>query len=565
MRRFLTVTVCLVAFGPSVRAQNICRFYLANHSGSVQGLTLSLEAQANTSGVCTLSAVNLNLSAGDGTGFHHISASQAWQTGTVYTATAVITGAGPQRLSLNGQSLGTATGAFLPAQGTFFGSDIADSGAATESYVVTQISLQVSNGSNSFSIAPNGSSPIPPPLMLMSGAVPWPAVFAEDPTQPTTITAAFRFDLAVANPHQSDPYIDSYGQSTFSAWPGKIAKDSDLQDAIGVEQTWLANNEPLGGMDSYGGSTLAGWTDQATGYYHTAAHGNRWWLISPLGNPLFYIGLDGLGGNDYTPITGREAMFHLPPSSGDFAAAYAQNVWGDAQTTNYVSFQTANLILKYGSNWRASRKSIMSQRLAAWGFAGTGKWSPTNLSLPVNPVLVHSAVANLVPGGHPDPWDANVLKQLTATLTSQIGGDATNPYVLGWSVGNEKDEIISGPEVQAILLLGAGVPAKRALVDQAVTLYPSLNALAAAWHISAATLADVYAAKPMPPATDIDSLRLFYEAFYYSTLHTTVKGHRSESPLPGKLDAAAPSRSRLADHRSQLRRRRVRFLLSHVS
>src|SRR5215472_418177 len=176
MRRSLIVTVCLVAFGPSLRAQNICRFYLANHSGSVQGLTLSLEAQANTSGVCTLSAVNLNLSAGDGTGFHHISASQAWQTGTVYTATAVITGAGPQRLSLNGQSLGTATGAFLPAQGTFFGSDIADSGAATESYVVTQISLQVSNGSNSFPIAPNGSSPIPLPLMLMSGAVPWPAV-----------------------------------------------------------------------------------------------------------------------------------------------------------------------------------------------------------------------------------------------------------------------------------------------------------------------------------------------------------------------------------------------------
>jgi uncharacterized protein (TIGR03437 family) len=422
---------------------------------------------------------------------------------------------------LNGQSLGSATGVFKPVQGTFFGSDIAGSSAATESYVVTQISLTVSNGPNSFSIAPNGSSPVPLPLILMSGAVPWPAVFAEDHTQ--TITAAFRFDPAVANPHQYDPYIDAYGQSTLSNSLRKISTDSDLQAAAAAEQTWLASNPPLGGTDMYGGSTLAGWTDQATGYYHTAFRNDRWWLISPLGNPLFYIGLDGLGGNDYTPISGREAMFNLPPKSGDFAAAYAQNVWGDAQDTNYISFEVANMIRKYGSDWRASRLSVRAQRIAAWGFAGTGKWSPTNMSLPVNPVLVHSAVANVVPRGHPDVWDANALKQLTATLTSQIGADATNPYVLGWSVGNEKDELIAGAEVQSILALGAGVPAKKALVDQALAaLYPSVGALASAWNISAATVADVYAAKPTPPAKDIEALRQFYEGFYYSTLRKTV-------------------------------------------
>ena len=524
MRHSLTVAVCLAAFAPSGPAQSLCRFYLANHSDSAQGLTLSLEAQANPSGVCTLSGVNLNLSIGDGTGFHHVSASQAWQTGVVYTATAVITGTGPQKLSLNGQSLGTATGIFKPTQGAFFGSDTADSGVPTEAYVVTQISLQVTNGSNSFSIAPNGSSPVPLPLMLMSGAVPWPAAFAEDPSQPTTITATFRFDPAAANPHQYDPYIDAYGQSTFSDWPGKISTDSDLQAAVATEQTWLASNGPLGGMDIYGGSTLAGWTDQATGYYHTARHNNRWWMISPSGKPLFYIGLDGLGGNDYTPITGREGMFNLPPKSGDFAAAYAKNVWGDAQDTNYVSFAVANLVRKYGSDWRTSRKSMMSQRIAAWGFAGTGKWSPTNLSLTVNPVLVHGAVPNVTPGGHPDIWDANILKQLTATLASQIGADATNPYVLGWSVGNEKDEIIGGPEVQAILALGAGVPAKKALVDQALTGYASVGALATAWNITAATVADVYSAKPTPPAKDIETLRQFYEGVYHSTLRKTVQG-----------------------------------------
>jgi hypothetical protein len=359
----------------------------------------------------------------------------------------------------------------------------------------------------------------------MSGAVPWPAAFAEDLTQATTITATFRLDAAVANPHQYDPYIDAYGQTAYSTWPGKVAADSDLQAAITEEQTWLASNGPLGGMDVYGGSTLAGWTDQATGYYHIALHNNRSWLISPLGNPLFYIGLDTTSGNDYTPITGRESMFTLPPQSGDFAAAYAQNVWGDAQNTTYVSYALTNLIRKYGSNWRSSRKAVVSQRISSWGFAGSGKWTPTAQGLPVNPVLTHGAVANLVTNGHPDVWDPNILKQLTATLTSQIGSDATNPYIIGWSVGKEKDGLIGLQEVQAILALGASVPAKKALVDQALAVIYSGNVslLAAAWQIKASTAADVYASKPTAPDKDIETLRQFYEGTYYSTLHKTVQ------------------------------------------
>lgn len=109
--------------------------------------------------------------------------------------------------------------------------------------MITQISLQVSNGSNSFSIAPNGSN-VPLPLILMSGGVAWPAAFTADPTQATTITATFRIDAAVSNPHRYDPYVDQYGQTTFGSWPGKVAADGDLQAAITEEQTWMANNGP---------------------------------------------------------------------------------------------------------------------------------------------------------------------------------------------------------------------------------------------------------------------------------------------------------------------------------
>jgi hypothetical protein len=189
-----------------------------------------------------------------------------------------------------------------------------------------------------------------------------------------------------------------------------------------------------------------------------------------------------------------------------------------------VSYALANL-RKYGSNWRSSRKAIVSQRLSSWGFAGSGKWTSSGQGLAVNPVLVHSAVPNVVKGGHPDVWDPNILAQLTTTLTSQIGSGATNPYIIGWSVGNEKDEVIGVQEVQAMLALGAGVPAKKALIDHALTVMysGSISTLATAWQIAATTAADIYAAKPTPPPQDIETLRQFYEGYYHSILYKTVK------------------------------------------
>lgn len=84
MRDSSVIVACLIALAARAGAQNLCRFYLADQSDAVQGLTLSLEAQSN-----------------------HVNATQPWQTGVVHIAKAVITAAGPQQLSLNAQPLGT--------------------------------------------------------------------------------------------------------------------------------------------------------------------------------------------------------------------------------------------------------------------------------------------------------------------------------------------------------------------------------------------------------------------------------------------------------------------------
>ncbi len=508
-----------------LEAETQCRFYLANHSGTNLGLALSLEGQADTTGSCPLSSINIVLTVGDGTANHRLAVTQAWQTGHVYTAKAVVTAAGPQQLSVNGQSVGNLSGAFRPAAEPLYGSQLGQT-QGTPAYVATEISLQISNAASSLSLPPDGNNTLPLPLILLAGGpAPWPAAFNEDPSQSTTLTATFRLDPLVPDPHQFDPYVDAYGQATYGNWPSKVSTDSDLQAAIAEEQFWLADNGPLGGVDIYGGSTLANWTDQATGYYHTAFHNNRWWLISPLGNPLFYIGLSGIY-EGVTPVTGRESMFaQLPGQTGPLAPASSQNAYGDAQNTAYVSFDIANEIRKYGSTWRDAKNAVTKQRLASWAFAGAGKWTHPQPGLSVNPVLDHGAVPNVVPGGHPDVFDANIVSQLKATLTSQIGANVTNAYIIGWSVGNEKDEIVQTAEVQGILGLGAAVPAKISLVNQALAaIYGgSVSALATAWKITASTAADVYAARPAPPAPDLETLRRYYEQNYYATLYQTVK------------------------------------------
>lgn len=507
----------------AAHAQNVCRFELGDQSdGATSGFVFSLVAAADSSGNCQLSSVMLELSVGNGAALHNLDAPFSWQAGVTYTATATIGTTGSLQISLNGQSLGTAQYVFQPMQGTLYGSDGGNPGTGIPAYIITQISLEVANGATTISLDPNGTGPIPLPLMLMTDPPSWTAMFTEDPTHPLTITVKFRFDPAVSNPHQYDPYIDAYGQTVFTAWPGKTATDADLQAALATEQTWLANNGPIGGLDVYGGSLLAGWNDKATGYFYTAFRNNRWWMISPLGNPLFYIGLDMISLADPTPITGRQSMFeNLPAMTGAFSAAYSQ----DSEQNTYFSYAISNAIRKYGSTWSMAQATLVPQRLASWVFAGSGKWGDIQPGLAANPVLTHSAVPNVVAGGHPDAWDPGILKQLDATLASQIGSNVTNPYIIGWSVGNEINEVIAAQEVTGILALGAGVPAKQALVNQALSaIYSgSVSALAAAWKITATTVAAVYASNPTPPAADVETLRQFYEGAWYSDLYQTVK------------------------------------------
>src|SRR5437879_5882061 len=115
-----------------------------------------------------------------------------WQRSHGYVVRAVLTQRGWQ-LFLDGQLLGSLTGAFKPIQRMLYASEVpgwANGGAA---YIVRQSSLQISTGSSTapaLSLPAGGVGDLPLPLILLTGGpTTWQAVFDADSTQTTTITA----------------------------------------------------------------------------------------------------------------------------------------------------------------------------------------------------------------------------------------------------------------------------------------------------------------------------------------------------------------------------------------
>jgi hypothetical protein len=112
-----------------------------------------------------------------------------------------------------------------------------------------------------------------------------------------------------------------------------------------------------------------------------------------------------------------------------------------------------------------------------------------------SPVLHRTGVPNLVK--HPDIFDSKAQTRFEEVLRGQIEPRKEDPWLLGWSVGNENDECIATDEIKQILAMPDDVPAKRAFVQFAQSHGKSLD--------------------------DLESLRRFYADRYYNFIYKTVK------------------------------------------
>lgn len=477
--------------------------------GAKKGFYVDFENNGPDGVPLKLDSLKLILGVGDGAQWQFAFANAAFHMGDMLRIHAVI-GGGKGVLNLNGSEVGSITNALSPIDAPLSGGETPGWASAPAEYRLVEHSLRVATGATAvdyiFAAAKAGGR-----LQLFEAPLPWTHPLTITPADTVTVDAVVTIEKP-ATADLSGPFIDRYGQAIDAAFDGKVHTEDAITRA-GVKESgqlarWLAEHT----FDRYGGLIGSPWTEKATGYYRVVKHEGMWWLITPLGTPCFYTGMCTAPDLtwDASPETGRATIWQeLPPKEGDFAAAWSNNPWGDSPGVEYVGFNTVNLIRKFGTGWKAKATDEMERRLHAWGFSGLGKWCDFDPNLPSVPVLEYDAPRI---GRHPDVFDPAVCDKIRTALEAQIGSHKADPNVVGWSIGNEYDEIITTDEVTAALKLPDATPLKKALLAelQQATYHGDADALAKAWTKAA-------------PAADLETMRRFYATAYYSFLYKTVK------------------------------------------
>lgn len=526
MLKPLTISVlALTCIALSARGADN-RVWLAqqNDYEGKKGWSLNLENGAPDEPL-HLATLKIVLGIGDGKAWRYIETVPAWRLDKEYELQAVIS-ADTAKVYLDGAMLDESKGAFVSAavNAEAFRTPGWANGATDYLVSETSLALKTDTGRHvetHWATQSGGALA----LRLFEPQTPKQFAWTTKSGETLTVTAKVRFSK-VPDIRTMAPFVDRYGQPIHADFPGKVKNDADLKAAIADEAAHQAKWSSAPHRDRFGGETAAGWTEKKTGYYGVAKHNGYWWLISPDGNPLFYLGLCTVdrAAWERTPVTGREYLFaELPPRDGDYSQVWAKSPWGTNDNVDYASFYTANLVRKYGPDWYAKTQPAIRRRIEAWGFTGAAKWSDESLQeTPSIAVIYHPGVPDLA--GHPDVFDPAVQATFRDVLRKQVEPRKNDPWLVGWSVGNERDEIILKAEITGILSKPSS-PGKRAIIDACVdkAYGGDVSAAAKAWQVTAATRDELYATTPSPNDADVEAMRHTFADRYYGFIYETVK------------------------------------------
>jgi len=522
-RRSIFGWAALMLWAPTTWGAH-CRFYLASqHSwGERRGFYLDLENSSEGEEPCKVGGLRLILGVADGKNWRFIVSGPPWDFEKIYKVLATISPEGAE-LRVDGKLVGESKGGFVPFLGELWANHIPGWASGPAEYIVLQNSLKLEGGGRRLDIEFEEARR-PLPLLLFEPQAPRRLNWRVGEGETLSVEAVFEL---VRRPGIEGfaPYIDRYGQCRYADWPGKVRSDEDLKRAHEEELRRLRAWGAPKGYDGFGGFKLSGWGEEPTGFYRIVKRRGFYWLVTPEGNPCFYIGVCTAPALtwDMTPVTGREFLFEwLPPKEGLYRSAWGRDVWGAGDGAEYVALHTCNLLRKFGERWREEGMELTRLRLKVWGFSGIGKWGGME-GLPYIPVLSRAGVPCI--SRLPDVFDPEVKAAFRKRLAEQILPQRDNPYILGWSLGNEFDEIVTKSEVLAILGRPLPSPAKRAFVEFALeSIYGGdLEKLARSWGSGSPNLDQLLRTELRPPPEDLTKIRRFYADRYYAFVYRTVK------------------------------------------
>ena len=179
------------------------------------------------------------------------------------------------------------------------------------------------------------------------------------------------------------PFIDTFGQYLHKDWPGKTKSIEDLAQKRDAEARELASTPGPKDWDKYGGAA-SGPKLNATGFFRTEKYKGKWWLVDPDGHLFFSQGIDCVGATESTPISERTNWFADFPSQPEFEQflSRARSLLGHyaGKSPECFSFDSANLLRKYGPDWHEKNRDVIQQRLRSWGINTIGNWSDSRLA-----------------------------------------------------------------------------------------------------------------------------------------------------------------------------------------
>jgi len=337
------------------------------------------------------------------------------------------------------------------------------------------------------------------------------------------------------------PFINEYGQFIHSDWPGKTKSQQDLIKAKELEEADLAKHPGSNQWNKYGG-WAKGPQFETKGHFYTKKYLGKWWLIDPDGKLFWSNGIDCVWAGIVTPITNRQNYFkNLPDRKSEFGNLYGQsNVALRGYYVDHLPYKTydfglANMIRKYGNNWKKDFLSKAHTRLKSWGLNTIGNWSSSDVYSMKKTAYVTSIHNQSRPieasegvwRKFPDPFDKSFSKSLTRSISREVGKSIDDPWCIGYFVNNE---LTWGNETSlsiAALKSPADQPVKKAFVEHLKKKYQLITKLNSAWKSNHQSWQSLLESTDLPDEKRSKAdLEEFYSVItdkYFKTISEIVK------------------------------------------
>ena len=287
-----------------------------------------------------------------------------------------------------------------------------------------------------------------------------------------------------------------------------------ISRASGMRKPRISSGKPgPADWDRYGG-WAKGPQLKATGHFRTEKYQGKWWLVDPEGRLFWSHGTTCVRSGNGTAISGRERSFaELPPVGSEAASFYgtgtqaAHGYYREHAPYRTFAFDQANLLLKYGKEWRQAFADSAHKRLRSWGMNTIANWSDEGIYLqrrtPYTATLhaggrrIEGSQGNW--GKFPDPFDPGFREALRKNMAAEKGKSAGDPWCIGYFVDNELTWGDEAALASATMASPANQPAKRALADGLEAKYPDIGRLNAAWGTTYASWNALLDSRSVPP------------------------------------------------------------------